>query len=36
VLGQGDVSVALRSPTHAFSTTAAEKLTRAGGSVEVV
>lgn len=36
VLGQGDVSVALRVKAHAFSTTAAEKLTRAGGSVEVV
>jgi large subunit ribosomal protein L15 len=36
VLGRGDVSVALRVKAHAFSATAAEKLTRAGGSVEVV
>jgi large subunit ribosomal protein L15 len=36
VLGRGDVTVALRVKAHAFSSTAAEKLTRAGGSVEVV
>ena len=36
VLGRGEVSVALRVRAHAFSATAAEKLTAAGGSVEVV
>jgi large subunit ribosomal protein L15 len=36
VLGQGDVSVALQVRAHAFSATAAEKITAAGGTVEVV
>ena len=36
VLGQGDVSVALQVRAHAFSATAADKLTAAGGTVEVV
>jgi large subunit ribosomal protein L15 len=36
VLGRGEVSVSLRVRAHAFSSTAAEKLTGAGGSVEVV
>ena len=36
VLGRGEISVALRVRAHAFSSTAAEKLTQAGGSVEVV
>ncbi|HEV2930249.1 MAG TPA: 50S ribosomal protein L15 [Propionibacteriaceae bacterium] len=36
VLGQGDVSVALQVRAHAFSASAAEKITAAGGTVEVV
>jgi large subunit ribosomal protein L15 len=36
VLGNGEVSVALQVQAHAFSATAAEKITAAGGSVEVV
>ena len=36
VLGQGDVSVALEVRAHAFSATAASKITAAGGTVEVV
>jgi large subunit ribosomal protein L15 len=36
VLGQGDVSVALQVRAHAFSATAASKITAAGGTVEVV
>jgi large subunit ribosomal protein L15 len=36
VLGRGEVSVALRVKAHAFSSTAAQKLLAAGGSVEVV
>jgi large subunit ribosomal protein L15 len=36
VLGRGELGVALRVKAHAFSAGAAEKLTRAGGSVEVV
>jgi len=36
VLGQGDVSVALQVRAHAFSATAADKITAAGGTVEVV
>ena len=36
VLGRGDVSVALQVRAHAFSSTAAEKITAAGGTVEVV
>ena len=33
ILGTGDVSVALQVKAHAFSGTAAEKITAAGGSV---
>jgi large subunit ribosomal protein L15 len=33
VLGQGDLTVALRVTAHAFSATAAAKIERAGGSV---
>jgi large subunit ribosomal protein L15 len=36
VLGRGDLSVALQVRAHAFSSTAAEKITAAGGTVEVV
>ena len=36
VLGHGEVSVALQVRAHAFSATAASKLTAAGGTVEVV
>jgi large subunit ribosomal protein L15 len=36
VLGHGDVTVALQIRAHAFSATAASKITAAGGSVEVV
>jgi large subunit ribosomal protein L15 len=36
VLGSGDVSVALEVRAHAFSATAASKITAAGGTVEVV
>ena len=36
VLGQGDVSVALQVRAHAFSASAAEKISAAGGTVEVV
>ena len=36
VLGRGEVAVALRVKAHAFSSSAAAKLTAAGGSVEVV
>jgi large subunit ribosomal protein L15 len=36
VLGRGDVAVALQVRAHAFSSTAAEKITAAGGTVEVV
>ena len=36
VLGDGEVSVALQVRAHAFSATAAEKITAAGGTVEVV
>jgi large subunit ribosomal protein L15 len=36
VLGQGDVSVALQVRAHALSATAADKITAAGGTVEVV
>lgn len=36
VLGRGEVSVVLQVRAHAFSSTAAEKLVAAGGSVEVV
>jgi large subunit ribosomal protein L15 len=36
VLGHGEVSVALQVRAHAFSATAAEKITAAGGTVEVV
>jgi large subunit ribosomal protein L15 len=36
VLGYGEVSVALQVRAHAFSSTAAEKITAAGGTVEVV
>jgi large subunit ribosomal protein L15 len=36
VLGDGDVSVALEVRAHAFSATAASKITAAGGTVEVV
>ena len=36
ILGHGDVSVALEVRAHAFSATAADKITAAGGTVEVV
>ena len=36
VLGQGDLDVALTVKAHAFSTGATDKITAAGGSVEVV
>ena len=36
ILGQGEVSVALEVRAHAFSATAADKITAAGGTVEVV
>ena len=36
VLGQGEISVALEVRAHAFSATAASKITAAGGTVEVV
>jgi large subunit ribosomal protein L15 len=36
VLGDGDLKVALTVRAHAFSKTAAEKITRAGGMVEVL
>jgi large subunit ribosomal protein L15 len=36
VLGQGEVAVALQVRAHAFSAAAAEKITAAGGTVEVV
>jgi large subunit ribosomal protein L15 len=36
VLGNGELSVALQVRAHAFSSTAAEKITAAGGTVEVV
>jgi large subunit ribosomal protein L15 len=36
VLGHGEVSVALQVRAHAFSATAAAKITAAGGTVEVV
>ena len=36
VLGRGEVAVALQVWVHAFSSTAAEKITAAGGTVEVV
>ena len=36
VLGSGEVSVALEVRAHAFSATAASKITAAGGTVEVV
>ena len=36
VLGDGELSVALQVRAHAFSSTAAEKITAAGGTVEVV
>jgi large subunit ribosomal protein L15 len=36
VLGHGEVSVALQVRAHAFSSGAAEKITAAGGTVEVV
>jgi large subunit ribosomal protein L15 len=36
VLGNGELSVALQIRAHAFSSTAAEKITAAGGTVEVV
>jgi large subunit ribosomal protein L15 len=36
VLGHGEVSVALEVRAHAFSATAASKITAAGGTVEVV
>ena len=36
VLGRGEVTVALQVRAHAFSSTAAEKITAAGGTVEVV
>ena len=36
VLGDGEVGVALQVRAHAFSATAASKITAAGGTVEVV
>jgi large subunit ribosomal protein L15 len=36
VLGNGELSVALQVRAHAFSSTAAAKITAAGGTVEVV
>ena len=36
ILGDGELSVALQVRAHAFSSTAAEKITAAGGTVEVV
>ena len=36
VLGNGELPVALQVRAHAFSSTAAEKITAAGGTVEVV
>ena len=36
ILGDGDLSVAIQVRAHAFSSTAAEKITAAGGTVEVV
>jgi large subunit ribosomal protein L15 len=36
VLGDGELSVAVQVRAHAFSATAAEKITAAGGTVEVV
>ncbi|HEY4726309.1 MAG TPA: 50S ribosomal protein L15 [Actinomycetota bacterium] len=36
VLGHGEVSVALQIRAHAFSATAASKISAAGGTVEVV
>jgi len=36
VLGQGDLAVAFQVRAHAFSSTAAEKIAAAGGTVEVV
>jgi large subunit ribosomal protein L15 len=36
VLGQGDIEVALTVKAHAFSAGAVDKITAAGGSVEVV
>jgi large subunit ribosomal protein L15 len=36
VLGHGEVSVALQVRAHAFSATAASKISAAGGTVEVV
>ena len=36
VLGRGDIGVAVQVRAHAFSSSAASKITGAGGSVEVV
>jgi large subunit ribosomal protein L15 len=36
VLGRGEISAAVQVQAHAFSDTASEKITRAGGSVEVI
>lgn len=36
VLGDGEIGVALQMRAHAFSATAASKITAAGGTVEVV
>jgi large subunit ribosomal protein L15 len=36
VLGDGDLSAPMQVRAHAFSSTAAEKITAAGGTVEVV
>jgi len=36
VLGRGDLAVAFQVRAHAFSSTAAEKIAAAGGTVEVV
>jgi large subunit ribosomal protein L15 len=36
VLGRGDISVVVRVKAHAFSSTAADRITAAGGTVEIV
>ena len=36
VLGHGDLSVAIQVKAHAFSATAADRITAAGGTVEIV
>jgi large subunit ribosomal protein L15 len=36
VLGQGDIDVAINVKAHAFSSSAADKIQAAGGSIEVI